>query len=453
MDCGGDGLECDDTEGACRCPAAGPVFAVDPDHSGDGGLVPTGAETNPACGFETLGAALAAAGAWAGVSGAAVVRAVSAPAGGVFGPAAGDPIPIDVPPGVTLESATPSAPDGWVVEVTSAVDGATDPAVVRLGAGAVLRGFTIRNEVESPGALPEGAAVRCDGTAGTLSHVSIETNDLAWGVRLTGTCAATLDTVRVDGPRKAALSVETIAGVASDVVGGEFTGRASAPGLAGEPGHGVWVQSGTLAVRSPDGVSFSPLDGSFAGGEPVLLAGSTGSGLRADKDGAGTQIALTVDRAHVTGNEGAGIYLANLPATASLTLTASHVHANGSTPFYTGRAVGGLLVHSPSGLEALEFQANRVWRNAGDQIAIWSSSGSYDLSGGDASDPPGGQATCGNLSSVIGSCGAGDDVYATNVVVEAGLNYWQGDNPRVTNARIVPICGWPDEPPAPICPP
>lgn len=423
---------------------------VDPDHSGQDELEPTGSDTNPACGFATLGPALAAAGTYAVASGAAVVRVDSAPAGGSFGPAAGDPIPIVVPADVTLESATPSAPDGWIIEVVSTVNGATEPAIVRLAAGAALRGFTIRNQVAAPGASPSGAGVHCD-AGGGLSHVSIDTNNLAWGVRLTGGCAATLDSVVVDGPRRAGLSVETLAGVSAEVVGGSFTGSASAPGLPLEPGHGVWVRSGGASIRSPDGVAFSQLTGLFTGGVPVELSGSTGSGLRADNT-AGTAVTVSLDRVRIAGNGAAGVYLSQLAAGSSFSMRSTQVEGNAASAYYPGRTVGGVMVNSAS-VPELAFEGNRVWRNAGDQVGLFlpADTGTpLDLSGGDpilACDDPANLAR----ANVIGRCGSTEyDIFSTTATtpVSAVRNYWQENLPSVTNADTLDLCLWD----APDCP-
>jgi hypothetical protein len=436
-DCGSQGLECAEEESACRCPPGGPVFAVDPAHSGEGGLDPTGAETNPGCGFGTLRPALAAAGTWAAANGPATVRALSVPAGGSFGPTAGDELPIVVPPDVTLES----APQGWVIGVESAVNGGTDPAIVRLEAGAALRGFTIRNQVEPPAASPSGAGVHCD-AGGALSNVAVETNNLSWGVHLTGGCAATVDSVAVEGPRRAALLVET-PGVSSEVVGGSYRGQGSA---AGEPGHGVWVRSGGVAIRSLDGVAFSQFDGVFTSGTPVELSGSTGSGLRADKDTSGATISIEVERARIVGNGAAGMYLDQLPDTSSVSIRSSQIEGNAPSGYYAERMVGGIMISSGNSVPQVTFKGNRVWRNGGDQIGLWLPSDTLvqvDLSGGDplvACDAPENRAS----ANVIGRCLTGEDVFSTTSTtpVSAVRNYWQGNSPVVTNASVLASCSW-----------
>ncbi|HSN92145.1 MAG TPA: right-handed parallel beta-helix repeat-containing protein [Anaeromyxobacteraceae bacterium] len=443
-DCAGQGLECGGVEGTCRCPAGGPVFAVDPVGSGAGGLAPTGAETNPACGFATLGEALAAAGSYAG---SAVVRVVSPPASGSFSLAPAD-VPLTVPAGVTLESATPTAPGGWIIETADAVNGATEPAIVHLAAGAAIRGFTIRNQLATPAVTPSGSAVLCDDAAGTLSHLSIETNNLSWGVRLTGTCAATLDSVAVYGPRKAALSVETLSGVFPQVVGGSFTGRAPAPDPVTQPGHGVWVRSGGVAIRAPDGVAFSQLAGTFSGGAPAELSGSTGAGLRSD-DYTSTAISVSLDRVRIAGNGAAGAYLSQLPAGSTVSIRSSQVEGNAGWPYEFGRTGGGVVLVSAF-VPDLTFKGNRVWANAGDQVGLWLDSSTttvVDLSGGDpvlgCADPVN-QAR----ANVFG-CGSGNDVYSTTkeAPVSAVLNYWKGV-PRVTAVDFSNACSW--EPP--LCP-
>jgi hypothetical protein len=344
--------------------------------------------------------------------------------------------PLSVPAGVTLESDTPSNPGSWIIEVAAPVAAPAVPAghVVHVAAGGSIRGFTIRNVVSPPSAAAAGEGVLCDedGTA-TLSDVRVETNNLTSGVRVTAGCIATLSNVTAEGPRLAALYADPTAAGATEVIGGAFTGRGTSP----EPGHGIWVRRGVLSVRAPDGVTFSPLTGAFAGGAPLELSGSTGSGLRAD---AGVDaIGVSVDRVRVMGNGAAGVYLKDLPAGSPVVLQSLDVEGNGATNYYSTRTGGGVLV-SGAWLPSLTFSGNRIWRNDGDdQVGLFLPSGALDISGG---------GSCGASSSVIGSCNASASArdvfrYTSTVPATATYNYWQSI-PRAANATTQPDCndGW-----------
>jgi hypothetical protein len=198
--------------GSCPCPANGGELEVDAVQGSALGapFFPTGISSPAQCRYRRLGDALAAA------SSGNTVKMTGWTSGTVtFSVAAsGEAFPLVVNPGVTLTTTdSPLDPTHYVVEVDQA--GAARP-VLQLDHDAAASGFTVRPA--GSGTASDALFVSCTagGTAPvTLSNLvldgkgSLGTSTIAEGLRLSGTCGVSAQSVVVENAAQAGVRVNT----------------------------------------------------------------------------------------------------------------------------------------------------------------------------------------------------------------------------------------------------
>jgi hypothetical protein len=361
MECGTRG------SGACECPEyAGTTVVADPGGSPSRDRVPfpRGQAWPRECSFGRLADALFA----VSTAPAGTVKvAGDAGAPAVFGAATGEPRPLVVPANVTvLAAAAPTGPTvirggpdpdsaGTLVRVLGALDG------VWIEAGG-SRGAGIEVACGGPG-VPWLHAVRVDGggifdPAGAGSSGAV-TGGLRAGISVTSTCGARLQHVESTAVSGPALSVEPGSAGTVLVSGGSFEGSET----------GIWLRGGTTIV-APDGSYAVTVSGNA--GEGIVVGAAVGEVVPTAR----TIPGATLDHVVVTANGGVGIWIKRIAEPGSLVrLVGCDVSANGRTRVRTSgnatyaRRVGGMLValENPA---TLEFRGNRLWSNAGDQLAF-----------------------------------------------------------------------------------
>lgn len=356
------GLVCADAAAErCDCPAAGPVFTVDPLRPSDASVTPTGAAAPPACRLDAVAPALATAGTWATAHGAARVEVAGTPAPGspVTVAIPGD---LEIPGGVTLAPATASpAPSDWVLEG----DGTGTAATLVVHAGAAVTGFTVSTATSATTAPPAVVTFACSASADPAAQVSnaiVDASKATVGVDASAACAAALQDVRVQGAAGAALSVS----------GGDVTFSGGA--LVGS-GLGVDATQGTVTL---DGAEVS---GNAQGG--MILGDLSGTTAAAVRD------------CRVIQNGGTGIVALN---DAALVLTGNVVWGNAGTSWQTVyysagspptqtvlvRLAGGIVLRGTPP-PTFTFAGNRIFKNGGDQALVYQSSATWNLGGTSAS--------------------------------------------------------------------
>ena len=410
--CAANGFVCGLRSGAarCECPEyAGTVVVAGPagSPSRDGYPYPRGQESPRLCRFGKLGDALDAAGAH---TAAATVR-IEGEAGAavVFGAATGEAFPLRVGSNVTVLAAP--APAG--------------PSVIRGAPGAatlvVVQGAAEGLRVEAGGATGTGVSLSCGASgAPSLRQVAVDgggvvldpdgavTAGLSAGVVVGGTCGARLTGVGVEAVAGPALSIEPASAATVEVLGGRFGGSRV----------GIRLLGGKVAVGTdPESAASVAVSGNTSVGVAV------GSGT-----GSATVLDAALDGLTIAGNGGAGVVVGGLASTSKVRILRCDVRGNGEvSPEWSGfladgvRRVGGVLVANLA-LATFSFHGNRLWSNAGDQLA-------FDTGATFSIAPESG--TCGPDSNVFAWLAEGD--LALRQVgpgrVGASYNAWPGYPP------------------------
>ena len=422
MGCLGQGLWCRAAgqAAACDCQDPGADLYVDPGRPVLAGVTPNGSNANAGCELASLTEALVLA------APGTTVHAIAAQSEDVL-VAPGAPLEVGAGVALVVDAGL------WRIAPTTVLPDAGE--VVLLHDGAKLSGFTIDAMLASPTTAPAGAgvALAC-GTAAqaTLEDVTLTTNQLKYGVKVSGQCGAKLRNVAIAGPRVAALDVESPStAVETEVSGGSFTGgpRIGAD-VAVEPAQGVRVTGGKLELQSLAAAGLDVLAGTF-GGTPLLLGSSAGAGVLATQSDDAVPITLSISGADISANGGAGVVISTPAAGSAVSISGSSLSGNGATTYYGSRTAGGVIVAAVS-IPTFAFTGNAVRCNGGDQIGVY-------LTGALSIDP----TTCGAGSNAIVTTGAGYGVYATPGVtsVPATHNYWSPDPPNVTaKVSVQPTC-------------
>jgi hypothetical protein len=354
-DCASRGLVCGTrspgSEAACECRTdfEGPEFAADPVEGSPSGAAPfpTGAASPPECRFRSLRDAVPRAGQLAGPAAVQVHGALGAQV--VFDNGSGDGLVI--PATVTVIAAP--APAGPTV-----LRGAAAGSQALVGLQGRLEGFRI----ERTGGDGPAVATSC-GAQGkpSLSGVVVDGGgSMTTGVDVWGACGADLtgvDVSRVAGPALlvhsgASAEVKVYAGKLRDsTVGASVTGGKVTFGSEGDPLGSVEVTGNTR--------------------EGVVGAA-----------GAATDVRLYDAKIH--GNGGTGFVVDRVSAGSAITLRGCDVHSNGGAVGAprkygpgTQRTAGGVL--AVQGTLPFSFSSNRVYGNAGDQLAFESSSSAWSI--------------------------------------------------------------------------
>lgn len=417
VSCASQGLSCGQSHGVpeCLCPGNPTAnFHVDPvGGSDDVGTAPypTGAADPPQCRYRTLTHAIEQAKAQteaqvAGQTGAAKVIATGATGSGtpVVFPASAETLPIEVPPGVSLETvdAVPGSPatGTYVMDF----DAAAGPAL-KLHPGSKIAGWLVRNSSTSPGI---GPAVSTDCSSDgeiTIDGLSIEAlseGKLAAerGIDLDGVCKATFTAVSIahtsgDGVLVAggaqleatALNVATGDNVAVAVAGGGGGGSAGGGGggsAARTGGNGVSVVGPSSALALHGG----RIETNGKAGIEVLSGGALSVDQGASVSSNGTSgISIQASSATLTGtsdrritvaeNLGAGVLFCNgnklCGTNASATFQVSEVNLtkNGD----------GVVIQNEAGTQ-IALQSSTFDANTGDGLKITGSAAA--VSGGNS---------------------------------------------------------------------
>jgi hypothetical protein len=293
---------------------------------------------------------------------------------------------------------------------------------------------------------------------GAVEDVRVDAESATTGVVVTAP-GARLVRVDVAGAAGAALEVMVTADPATaatvEVLGGSY--RAS--------DVGIWIRGGRVSV-APDPAYDS---GAVASENPgsTIVAGNVRDGVvvggRAIR---GYPVTMTntdaiLERVSIDGNDGTGIIVAGLPPTSRVLIRACDVWSNGALdPTLYGmpsRYAAGVLVSLASSV-GFGFRTNRVWSNAGDQLAFESSS-AWSIAA----------PTCGADTNVFdcipGNCNESGGICAVSIVgggsVQASKTNWPGDaggdqyaTMNVVAGVYTPDCCWggAGEPPIPACP-
>jgi hypothetical protein len=287
------------------------------------------------------------------------------------------------------------------VRVLGALDG------VRIEAGG-SRGAGIEVACGGPG-VPWLHAVRVDG-GGIFDPAGAVTGGLRAGISVTSTCGARLQHVEATAVSGPALSVEPGSAGTVAVSGGSFGGSET----------GIWLRGGTTLV-APDGSNAVTVSGNA--GEGIVVGAAVGEVLPSPRTISGA----TFDHAVVTANGGVGIWIKRIAEPGSVvSLVGCDVSANGRTRVRTSgnttdaRRVGGALV-ALANPATLDFRGNRLWSNAGDQLAF-ESDASWTI----------GPTTCGsdsNLFACVTSLDFAVRIFTISVPpgsVNAPFNRWPG---------------------------
>lgn len=414
-DCAARLMECPGVRsGACECPElVGTVVVADPSvHSVRGEPpFPTGQAQPPECRFGRLGDALVAA---AERAPAAATARIEGETGVVaaFGAVTGEEWPLVVATNVTVVAASPQ-PAPIIrgepgVPTIVAVQGALEDVRVE-GGGATGVGVALSCGASGK---PELRRVEVDG-GGVLDPDGLVTAGLSAGVTVAGTCgSARLSGVQVSAVAGPALSIDPAAAATVDVLGGSFGGS----------NVGIWIRGQKVSVvPDPDTAASTVVWGNS--GEGVVIGGLPATAVEA-----------TLERMIVTANGGTGIVMQGLTSPSRVVARACDVSGNGAVrPAKYGpgldperRKSGGVLVRLGP-IAAFTFSGNRLWANAGDQLAF-ESNADWSISA-----PP-----CGSETNVF-ACMTGDtcdvaaDVGGTCAVallgagsVQADSNMWPG---------------------------
>lgn len=444
-DCAAHLMECPGLRsGACECPElVGTVVVADPSvHSVRGEPpFPTGQAQPPECRFGRLGDALAAAAERAPAAATAWIEGEAGVAA-AFGAVTGEEWPLVVATNVTVVAASPQ-PAPIIrgepgVPTIVAVQGALEDVRVE-GGGATGVGVALSCGASGK---PELRRVEVDG-GGVLDPDGLVTAGLSEGVTVAGTCGgARLSGVQVSAVAGSALSIDPAAAATVDVLGGSFGGS----------NVGIWIRGGKVKVApDPEGAVTT-----------LVFANSADGVIVGDLLATATPVDAALERISATSNGGTGIVFADLPlASSHVRMTACDVWANGAVraeqygPQDAKRTAGGVLV--VLGQLPFTFNGNRVWANAGDQLAFdsgapWSIEASsecgadtnvFDTCMSALSCDYGAGRTCAVVLSGLGS-------------VQAGFNVWPGSPPRsyaTSNVAIPNYCAAGSGMPAkPTCP-
>jgi hypothetical protein len=316
---------------------------------------PTGIPQPPECRFGRLGDALAAAAERAPAAATAWIEGEAGVAA-AFGAVTGEEWPLVVATNVTVVAASPQpAPiirgEAEVLTIV-AVHGVLEDVRVE-GGGATGVGVALSCGASG---TPELRRVEVDGGGVLLDPDGLVTAGLSAGVTVAGTCGgARLSGVQVSAVAGPALSIDPAAAATVDVLGGSFGGS----------NVGIWIRGGKVKVApDPDGAVTTLV---FANSADGLVVG--------DLSATATPVDVVLERISAASNGGTGIVFAGLPPASSLVrMTACDVWGNGAVraakygPQSARRTAGGVLV--ALGQLPFTFIGNRVWANAGDQLAF-----------------------------------------------------------------------------------
>ena len=438
-DCAGRAMVCGLSH-ACECPEyAGTTIVADPRVASRRGAppFPTGQPEPPECRFGRLWDALAAASSLAPTAATVEIRgAAGAPV--VFGAGTGEGWPLAVAANVVLLGA--AAPAG--------------PTTIRGAPGAArlveVQGALEGVRVEGGGASGEGVALSC-GASGTPSLDAVAVDGGAWldpdglftaglaaGVTVGGSCGARLAGVQVSAVAGPALTLalDPASAATADVLGGCF----------GESEVGIWIRGGKVSVR-PDGATGTVVS---ANAEEGIVVG--GIQPRLPPTGNAT-VDATLQGVTVLANGGTGLSIQSVLGTSRVRTTACDVAENGAAraaiygPSGGKRTAGGVFV-ALGPIAAFGFAGNRVWANAGDQLAFFSDTG-WSVA----------PAACGADSNVFACVAGGSSGVALlgAGTVQAARNVWPALPPHdwvtatVANADDFCAAG-PGVPAKPACP-
>jgi hypothetical protein len=398
---------------ACECVAnAGTELAAGAGGSAlDGAAHPTGLASPPQCRFKRLGDALAAAVAHGGQT---TVKVYGDPGAAVV--FIGEAFPLVVPQDVTVSGA--DAPAGETVIHGDA--GTAGPMVS-------LQGTLERVHLQNVSMSGDGVDVSCTAGLATLRDVivSAQSQKFATGVKISG-CGAAIERADVSGADLAALDI-AVPAAAVTVTASKF--HAS--------GSGVRVTSGTVFF-GPDASSVIDNNG------PGLLL--TGFG------GITPAVKVTLNGTTVARNDSTGIVVDGVEPGSSLEVRGCDIEANGrGSPRKYGpgnpqRTAGGVFIRQSSAIP-LVFKGNRVFGNAGDQLAF-ESDGTWSIAAADCGADSNtfacvasGDAAVGIATGGAGSVNASSSVWPTVV-----WNSWIFGN--VTSAFYCNGLAGPPPPPA-----
>lgn len=376
------------------CPApVGGQLVVDPGAPA-GAPVPTGARSPPACRFQNLAQALAAAAQGAGT---VVLASGAATSGG----ATTYPVvaTLAIPAGVTLQGDDdPPAPANRVLLLKESL-----AAGVTLAEGATLSGFTVQND--SAAATAVGIEIACAaGNQARLTDVIVNaagaTSSLVNGVHAAGACPVVLTRVKVQGASGAGLLV------ARDGADPLFATDVALD----SNGKGLTITRGDVTLENLE----------------VKSNSATGVEVQGDQQQSSpyTKYALlTIDQgSSIQGNGDTGIVVVNA---GRLRLIGTKMCGNGATTArgdpYAQRKVGGLYLFGNAPPD-LAVQASTIFSNAGDQVLV-AGSGTWAL---DGAAP--GSAAC--VPSLIGNYAPPETgityvgLYAASAAVTARWNAW-----------------------------
>ncbi|HTN51108.1 MAG TPA: right-handed parallel beta-helix repeat-containing protein [Anaeromyxobacter sp.] len=387
---------------ACQCKPAGPVFVADAAGGAtSASLAPSGAGAPVACRFRSLGAALAAAGAYATANGSATVSIQGGK--GTFGKTAtGESFPLTVPAGVTLTgSESPLDPTQHVI----LVDDSGAATAVQLGDGARLAGVAIQDQ----DATGTGVAVSCAAQAVSLDTVTVEavalapaTGVLATGISIGGACEVDLTGVTVQGA----------SGIGIDVNRSAPTALVATTGLVlDQNGTGLRLEEGNVTL----------------GGATVKR--SVGTGVDATTSTSGNP-SLTIQGGAFHHN---GDTAVALQGNALVAITGAQICQNGAVRTWgpgTARKVGGVvgIGFAPS---TFAFTGNLVHDNAGDQVLIAASGASTWALDGVVSGVA--NCTAGAMNVFSGYASGTYGLVANGAKVSATFDLWSGGNLPASN--------------------
>ena len=324
--------------------------------------------------------------------------------GQAYGDNATDRAGIAVPDGMTLRGDdSPLAPTGRVVTAAGGGEG------IKLGAGASLRGLTLRRAASGP-----VVGVRVTGAA-AVDTVVVDAGGggaFATGVLVEGSGAVTLTDSTVIGAAAVGLDVAR--------ADGDQT-LADKRGLLKGNAIGVRLQRGALSLES------------------TRIFGSVGSGLLA-APASGDTARLTAKGATVARGDSVGLELQNL---AALDLEEVQICANlGRSQTIAGvtRTAGGLLVLGNLAT-APALKGNQLFGNGGDQLVVGGSGGTaWSLEtasclgvGSAAPNVLAGYVAPGvGLTAIGASVAAGNVSWISDNLPQVGVDYFRNGTGAVT---------------------
>jgi hypothetical protein len=267
----------------------------------------------------------------------------------VFGAETGEEWPLAVGTAVAVVAAAPEWPP-----VVRGAPGLAAPVVAAQGALQDVR-------VEGGGAIGAGIAISC-GAAPSLRRVGVDgggtfdpggavTGGLSTGVAVSGACGARLQSVDVSRVAGPALAIDPAAAATVDVLGGSY--RASTVGIR--------IRGGKVTIAPDPDTAAS-----------VVVSGNAREGIVIGPTALAVDV--KVEGASIATNGGAGVIAQVLPSASRLRVARCDVTGNGAgTPAVygsgSGRTAGGLLF-ALNGIAGFEFEGNRVWANASDQLGF-----------------------------------------------------------------------------------